>query len=156
MGIFDFLKVGQIKSENEELKNKVDELTAANVNLRNEVDSSNRKYNTLSASYHELSKTISGETLNKLKDEISDLVNQKETLNKDLQELQLKIKTSDTALKAAQKAMKADNTNAADAPKLIINAASLMTHISDMHLNCLDVPALLTQQDINKKPPART
>ena len=150
MGIFDFLKVGQIKSENEELKNKVDELTAANVNLRNEVDSSNRKYNTLSASYHDLSKTISGETLNKLKDEISDLVNQKETLNKDLQELQLKIKTSDTALKAAQKAMKADNTNAADAPKLIINAASLMTHISDMHLNCLDVPALRKLVSANK------
>ena len=150
MGIFDFLKVGQIKSENEELKNKVDELTAANVNLRNEVDSSNRKYNNLSASYHDLSKTISGETLNKLKDEISDLVNQKETLNKDLQELQLKIKTSDTALKAAQKAMKADNTNAADAPKLIINAASLMTHISDMHLNCLDVPALRKLVSANK------
>ena len=150
MGIFDFLKVGQIKSENEELKNKVDELTAANVNLRNEVDSSNRKYNTLSASYHDLSKTISGETLNNLKNEISNLVNQKETLNKDLQELQLKIKTSDTALKAAQKAMKADNTNAADAPKLIINAASLMTHISDMHLNCLDVPALRKLVSANK------
>ncbi len=150
MGIFDFLKVGQIKSENEELKKRVEELTAANVNLRNEVDSSNRKYNTLSASYHDLSKTISGETLNNLKNEISNLVNQKETLNKDLQELQLKIKTSDTALKAAQKAMKADNTNAADAPKLIINAASLMTHISDMHLNCLDVPALRKLVSANK------
>lgn len=150
MGIFDFLKVGQIKAENEELKKRVEELTAANVNLRNEVDSSNRKYNNLSASYHDLSKTISGETLNKLKNEISDLVNQKETLNKDLQELQLKIKTADTALKAAQKAMKADNTNAADAPKLIINAASLMTHISDMHLNCLDVPALRKLVSANK------
>ncbi len=150
MGLFDFLKVKQIKAENEELKKRVEELTTANVNLRNEVDSSNRKYNTLSASYHDLSKTISGETLNKLKDEISDLVNQKETLNKDLQELQLKIKTSDTALKAAQKAMKADNTNAADAPKLIINAASLMTHISDMHLNCLDVPALRKLVSANK------
>lgn len=150
MGIFDFLKVGQIKAENEELKKRVEELTAANVNLRNEVDSSNRKYNNLSASYHDLSKTISGETLNKLKNEISDLVNQKETLNKDLQELQLKIKTADTALKAAQKALKADNTNAADAPKLIINAASLMTHISDMHLNCLDVPALRKLVSANK------
>lgn len=150
MGLFDFLKVKQIKAENEELKKRVEELTTANVNLRNEVDSSNRKYNTLSASYHDLSKTISGETLNKLKDEISDLVNQKETLNKDLQELQLKIKTSDTALKAAQKAMKADNTNAADAPKLIINAASLMTHISDMHLNCLDVLALRKLVSANK------
>lgn len=150
MGIFDFLKVGQIKAENEELKKRVEELTAANVNLRNEVDSSNRKYNNLSASYHDLSKTISGETLNNLKNEISDLVNQKETLNKDLQELQLKIKTADTALKAAQKALKADNTNAADAPKLIINAASLMTHISDMHLNCLDVPALRKLVSANK------
>ena len=150
MGIFDFLKVGQIKAENEELKKRVEELTAANVNLRNEVDSSNRKYNTLSASYHDMSKTISGETLNKLKNEISDLVNQKETLNKDLQELQLKIKTADTALKAAQKALKADNTNATDAPKLIINAASLMTHISDMHLNCLDVPALRKLVSANK------
>ena len=37
MGIFDFLKVGQIKAENEELKNKVDELTALSNNLANKL-----------------------------------------------------------------------------------------------------------------------
>ena len=129
MGILDFFKVGQIKAENAELRKKVDELTQ---------------------SYQNLYAIVSGEKINQLQQQVKDLTAQKEKLEQELLAIQPKIQTANTALKAAQKALKADENNSVEAPQLIVNAASLMTHISDMHLNALDVPALRKMINANK------
>lgn len=150
MGIFDFLKVGQIKAENEELKKKVDELTALSNNLANKLTISENKFDSLNKSYNDLFATVNGEKITQLQHQVNDLTAQKEKLEKDLLALQPKIQTSNTALKAAQKALKADENNSVEAPQLIIDAASLMTHISDMHLNALDVPTLRKMINANK------
>ena len=72
MGIFDFLKVGQIKAENEELKKKVDELTALSNNLANKLTISENKFDSLNKSYNDLFATVNGEKITSTSSERSD------------------------------------------------------------------------------------
>lgn len=147
MGFADIFKASKIKAENEALKQQLSDLQQ---------------------SYDSLSKSISGERKTELQNEIyalgkdkenaeKDLKDLQEKINtekqnaeKDLQAVQIKIQSANTALKAIQKVIKEDSNNNPDVPNMLVNSASLMTHIDDLHLNSLDVPNLRKLLNANK------
>lgn len=129
MGLLDIFKIDQIKAENEQLKKQCEDLQSIvsgqkQANLQAEIDNLNVQIEQLKA--------------------------EKSKANDELQQTQIKTESMKTALKAAQKAMKADSDNNPEAPDLIINAFTLFTHISELHFNCLDVPKLRKLFNQNK------
>ncbi len=150
MGISDIFQVNQIKEENDRLKRELSGMQAENAGLRNQLSDIQKRYD-------DLYNTVSGKKLSDLQKEIAALSEQIESLNAtkakaddELQKTQLKAESLKTVIKAAQKAVKADAKNEPEAPDLIINTFSLFTHISEMHYNCLDVPALRKLFSANK------
>lgn len=62
--------------------------------------------------------------------------------DKKIQNAKIKLKLINTAFKAIQKSIDADNNNQFDVPQLVLEAKSLVKDIEDLHINALDVPAL--------------
>lgn len=121
--------------------------------IRKEIFSLNSAKSSAEKDLHNTKEKINIEKQNaekELQDFKNKIFNEKQDVEKDLQAVQIKLQSANTALKAIQKVIKADSNNNPDVPNMAVNAASLMTHISDLHLNCLDVPALRKLLNANK------
>lgn len=150
MGLFDIFKVNQIKAENENLKRQLFQLQNQNNYLNQQLNQINYNYQNINQKYMELSQKVSGQKQMELNTEITRLTSQKNSIEEDLQNMKIQLQSADTALKAIRKVIKADSNNDPNVPNLAINAATLMTHISALHLNALDVPALRKLLNANK------
>lgn len=168
MGFLDIFKAGQIKAENESLKQQLFLLQNNNQALNQQLFSTQQQLNAIQNSYNELTSRIDGTKQAMLQEEINNLNSLRNTAQKELDELrhiieseqkesndklqsvQIKLASANTALKAIQKALKEDAKNSIDVPNLVRNASDMVMDIELLHLNCLDVPALRKMISANK------
>lgn len=71
--------------------------------------------------------------------------------DKKIKNAKIKLKFINTAFKAIQKTIDADNNNQFDVPQLVFEATSLVKDIEDLHINSLDVPTLKKLMTANRE-----
>lgn len=157
MGFSDIFNARKIKEENEKLKQQLAELQKEKDSLSQQYDSMMSGYRTLKLEHDSLLQSLTEELQDSIRRQILSLQEQKSEAKQELQavqeelmSIQSKIQPANAALKAINQALKATTSNKPNAPQLNINAAALLTQLDDLHLNCLDVPALRKMFNANK------
>lgn len=161
MGFFDIFRAGQIKAENEALKQQLIALQSENTALNQKLISSQNSYN-------ELSSTIDGTKKAQLEEQISELSKTRSRIQEEIEKLrnaieaeqaesksklqaaQIKLTAANNALKAIQKVIKEDTKGTADISELALSAADMVADADTLNINCLDVPALRKLITANK------
>lgn len=168
MGLFDIFKVGQIKAENESLKQQLFLLQNNNQILNQQLLSTQQQLNAVQNGYNELTSRIDGTKQAMLQQEINNLNSLRNTAQEELDELrhiieseqkesksklqaaQIKLTAANNALKAIQKVIKEDTKGNPEVPALAVSAADMVADTENLNINCLDVPALKKLITANK------